>query len=513
MIPTTRSKRETDFDAGIFDEPFILFGDSRRHVDPKFGLMQFGPFSLPGQPRSLSQIRVGIIGSATLVSDMQLWLTQCANPIYNDGGQPHGAPYFPGFNSSHPFYCSIFTNPSLNVVLKEAELKKLLLAPNFDERVTKIVKFYSDALQVLAGREPQPDVVICCLPQEVVDTCVVDRKKPRKNKWWKKFGRRKKEDQFDLFLPSVEPSEEEELLEHSNLRRGLKGAAMFHNFPIQIVWPKTIAQRNSTATGKSTQDAATRAWNLMTALYYKAGGTPWRADGLDESTCYVGVSFFHDATEQSLVRTSMAQTFSASGHGYVLRGSAFEWNSEENGNSPHLDKNSATQLLRDAIALYTKQNGGASPSRVVVHKSSKYWQEELAGFKEALTDIPNYDLVAFDSSGSLQLVRSGLYAPLRGTYVKLGIQKFLLYTVGYTPFLKTYQGPRIPMPLQVIEHYGDTPWSELLAEVLCLTKMNWNSANFASSDPITLAFSKKVGEILSELAVEITPRPEYRFYM
>lgn len=512
MIPTSDSKLETDFAAGVLNEPFILFGDSQRHIDPKFGIMQFGPFSLPGQQRALSQIRVGIVGSPELVSDMQAWLEQCEKAVYNDGALPHSAPFFPGFGAASCFHCSIYNPASLNVVIREAEFKKALLSPDFNERVSKIVDLYSYQLNVLAGREPQPDVVICCLPQDVVDTCVVNRKKPQRQKWYKRFARKRKNNQGDLFDNDLDSTEEEEVLEYSNLRRGLKGVAMLHNFPIQIVWPKTIASRNSVATGKRTQDAATRAWNLMTALYYKAGGTPWRAAGLDEGTCYIGVSFFHDTNENSVVRTSMAQTFSASGQGYVLRGSAFEWN-DQKGTSPHLDSENAGKLLTEAIELYTRQNGGARPSRVVVHKSSKYWQEELEGFMAALVDIPNYDLVAFDSLSRIQLVRSGLYAPLRGTYVKLATHRFILYTVGYSPFQKTYQGPRIPVPLQITEHHGDTPWRVLLDETLALTKMNWNSAGFASSDPITLAFSRKVGEILSELPLTVSPRAEYRFYM
>jgi hypothetical protein len=32
--------------------------------------------------------------------------------------------------------------------------------------------------------------------------------------------------------------------------------------------------------------------------------------------------------------------------------------------------------------------------------------------------------------------------------------------------------------------------TELLTELFALTRMNWNSADFASADPITLAFSR-----------------------
>jgi hypothetical protein len=48
---------------------------------------------------------------------------------------------------------------------------------------------------------------------------------------------------------------------------------------------------------------------------------------------------------------------------------------------------------------------------------------------------------------------------------------------------------------------------------MVLTKMNWNSADFSGRDPITIAFSRKVGQILAELPPGAKVRPEYRFYM
>ena len=43
--------------------------------------------------------------------------------------------------------------------------------------------------------------------------------------------------------------------------------------------------------------------------------------------------------------------------------------------------------------------------------------------------------------------------------------------------------------------------------------MNWKTADFACSKPITIAFSRKVGEILAELPVDVDPEHNYRFYM
>ena len=43
--------------------------------------------------------------------------------------------------------------------------------------------------------------------------------------------------------------------------------------------------------------------------------------------------------------------------------------------------------------------------------------------------------------------------------------------------------------------------------------MNWNSADFASYLPITLQFSKQVGEIMKEVPEGMPPRHKYMYYM
>jgi hypothetical protein len=65
----------------------------------------------------------------------------------------------------------------------------------------------------------------------------------------------------------------------------------------------------------------------------------------------------------------------------------------------------------------------------------------------------------------------------------------------------------------VLEHFGDSPWDKVLTELLAMTKLNWNTADFAARYPITLAFSSRVGEILAEIPDDAPIRQEYRFYM
>ena len=70
-----------------------------------------------------------------------------------------------------------------------------------------------------------------------------------------------------------------------------------------------------------------------------------------------------------------------------------------------------------------------------------------------------------------------------------------------------------PTPLQVADHVGDTTKADLLREVMVLTKMNWNSANVCGLEPITLRFSRLVGDVLREVPNDREPQPKYKFYM
>jgi hypothetical protein len=83
------------------------------------------------------------------------------------------------------------------------------------------------------------------------------------------------------------------------------------------------------------------------------------------------------------------------------------------------------------------------------------------------------------SCAGTQFYRFGDYPPLRGTFVKFDDTALLLYTTGHIPYLRTYPGARVPQPLEVTEHHGDSSWDVILREILALTKMDWNTADFA----------------------------------
>jgi len=275
--------------------------------------------------------------------------------------------------------------------------------------------------------------------------------------------------------------------------------------PTQLFKPKTL---EANAKDKSLQDEATRAWNLCVAIYYKAEGYPWKLTEMSPGTCYVGISFYRELDK--IVRTSIAQVFTHTGEGLVLRGGrAIQ---DEISRTPHLSKKASVDLMADVLELYKRQMRQL-PSRLVVHKSSRFWPEELAGLREAAEGLELMDFVAIDFRGIRFMRRYGTYPPLRGTVVRTGAGNYILFTRGYIPYFRTYPGLRVPTPLEIVEHHGDTPMRSVCKEILALTKMNWNSADFWIREPITLAYSREVGRILAYVPEEVMPRPEYRYYM
>src|SRR5258708_13385369 len=166
--------RNPNFDSGLISEPRIAFGGRHEHVDPKTGLALYGPYTLADQPRpSLSSIIVGIIGPAFMISDAEQWLNACRGLLTNDGSQPLLYPHFPGFNARLPFQCELLFGKAWQESLDSDDLQDILQEPAFNERFRRTANLYIRAIETLALREPRPDVILCSIPQEIIDNCTV----------------------------------------------------------------------------------------------------------------------------------------------------------------------------------------------------------------------------------------------------------------------------------------------------------------------------------------------------
>lgn len=183
-------------------------------------------------------------------------------------------------------------------------------------------------------------------------------------------------------------------------------------------------------------------------------------------------------------------------------------------NSPHVSGSSASKLVRQAIEVFQRTRG-TLPKRIVVHKTSRFNEGEKEGFLAGAENVEHVDLLAFGTR-DIKLVRWGTNPPIRGTMVRLPDQSVLLYTSGYIPYLDVYPGPRVPSPLEILEHHGRTQIDILCKEILALTKLNWNNAKFCTKAPITIGFAKRVGAIMRESPPDIEINDvgtKFKFYM
>lgn len=112
---------------------------------------------------------------------------------------------------------------------------------------------------------------------------------------------------------------------------------------------------------------------------------------------------------------------------------------------------------------------------------------------------------------AFRMVRKGLEEPWRGTLCRLKDQSYF-FTGGYIPWWNEYPGMHIPAPLEVGSALP-TDMKLRSKEILTLTKMNWNSSDGISRLPITLLFARRVGELMTELSDNATPKASYRFYI
>jgi hypothetical protein len=497
------------------EEPLLVFGGTRVTVDPKEGLELFGPVAPSAEP-----LRVGVIGTGEGIHAFRNLLERARSPISPGLGSrgtpldPLCFPPFPGTDASFRTHFEADVAFQRDIPLRFFE--EAVRAPKTADKLRNVVKLVVEKLGTLKDLEPEPDVVAVVLPECVEDECATvgasfrfRRLKPtRAEKLERSFNRDRRKGQMLLSLQVIveEPTSPEDR-GFWNIHHALKAHAMATSLPTQMVWQTTLTEETQN------QDPATLAWNLFTALYYKAGRIPWILDSVPVSTCFVGISFYKEApVPRAPLHTSLAQVFSGHGEGIVLKGGPALIDERKGDRKPHLCGADAEELLRRALQTYQSHHENIPPERVVIHKTSRFWPEEVEGFRKAMGTIPRFDFVTLERLGD-RFMRLGYEPPLRGTVVTLEEHRHAVFTTGYIPHLRTYHGPRIPNPLEIVEHHGDSSVETLCREIMALTKLNWNSCAFASSEPITIQFARTIGRILTEVPEGAPIQNKYRFYM
>jgi hypothetical protein len=476
------------------DEPELQFGTGK-HIDIRFGLRNYGPLDFK-DPSTPKQINVGIVGTPETIEGVSAWIDKCRKGIAaKTSKQPHLFSDFPGFTTEGNLQSSVYASTTLQSSISATIFRKLKEGKLAKAAVEKSVESFVEHIEGLAAKNA--NVIICAPPMELIHAMSVTE---------------------DSEQPSTESNKLVERGAVPDFHDLLKAKSMAFGKPIQILLPSTYdeskrrAQKRRTHLLQSHQDEATRAWNFHVALYYKAGGIPWRLPRPpgEYAACFVGVSFFQSLDKASLL-TSVAQVFNERGEGMAVRGSAAYLDKDDL--TIHIPMEGAFSLLNNALRAYELEHHHM-PARVVLHKSSAFNAAERAGFEQAAESnrVHSLELLSLHDSG-VRLFRIGLYPPLRGTLLELEDNRHALYTRGSVEFFATYPGLYVPQALGIRVEKAEQGPLFLAHEILALTKMNWNNTQFDGFEPITLKAARKVGRIFKYMNPTDKIQSRYSFYM
>jgi hypothetical protein len=269
-------------------------------------------------------------------------------------------------------------------------------------------------------------------------------------------------------------------------------------------------------------------WWLSLALYVKSMRTPWVLDSLDSNTAFVGLGFSYDSTanKQAQIVLGCSHIYNGRGEGLQFWLTKIE-NYVIRNRNPFMSRDDARRVGEMIRQLFWEARQSL-PKRVVIHKNTPFSKEEREGLTDGLDGVASIDLIEIQIDSALRYLSSvpkgeGEFAedrfPVRrGTVIKLDTDTALLWVHGVAaalnPKFKYYQGKRrIPAPLIIRRHAGQSELSVLSEEILGLSKMNWNTFDLYTKLPATIQSSGQIARIGSLLQRFSPVSYDYRLFM
>ncbi len=495
-----------------FPEPRLRFGHDQAIEDPKDGLLLFGP---PEKPMG---IHYGVIGTPEGIRQFEAWAARIAGTIDADPAIASSI-MFPGFETV--FRTPWETAPRVRLEIDPVVLDAKVKNTDPHQRVFDTVDLFAEPIRRWTKEE---DIKVALwfvvIPEQV----------------WKLCRPRSTISKADGVEPDVHLSHARalELLNAPDLFDEANVAAEKHLYEnhfhnqlkaklldceaiTQIVRQTTVAPNEFLnrfgKPARKLQDEATIAWNLGTAIYYKAGAKPWTLADIREGVCYVGLVFKRTNNPKNAFEACCgAQMFLHTGEGIVFKGSVGAWASDKPGEY-HLPRDNAADIVRRCIDSYVSKQG-KPPRELFIHGRTGFNREEIQGFRDAAPEGTRVTGIQIRRPNDLKLFRAdGRRVVLRGLGLRMDRRNAFLWTSGYIPKLLTYPGREVPTPLKVRIVFGDTDLQQVLADIVALTKLNFNTCIFGDGFPVTLRFADDVGEILTAIPdVSSKPLP-FRHYI
>src|SRR5579859_3861399 len=219
--------------AEVLDEPELEFGGSNRHIDPRFGITDYGPADL-GAPDAPRAIRVGLIGPADQLGGLRTWLERCREPIAaKDERYPHLFPGFPGCDLDRGLHTTLVFSDRTTRMISARDLKAIAIASR-PQALATAVDLYAEEISALAD-ENRVDVLIVARPQQLIDTTHRTTRPPPADE---------KPAPAEPASAGENPGDDPALPQFANFHDLLKARVLQVRQPIQIIrrstWDETV---------------------------------------------------------------------------------------------------------------------------------------------------------------------------------------------------------------------------------------------------------------------------------
>ncbi|MCY4574462.1 MAG: SIR2 family protein [Gemmatimonadetes bacterium] len=446
-------------------EPSLLFSNregtaSAKDAHPIRGMLTHRPYDYPLTSRGLSSsLRIGVVCPSPEARSLHAYLQSIHRKLAPSSKERDYLLDYPGFQTAYGLPVELPTPGSVDWInCPEPSTRQ----PN--PGALDAARLINRSIETLHASRV-PDVVLIYIP---------DR--------WQPFrGYNTESESFDL-----------------------------HNFV------KAFCVQRGIATQFLNQDTLSDAyqcrvwWWLSLALYVKGMRTPWLLESLADDTAFVGLGFSIDASARrgDHVVLGCSHIYNARGEGLQYRLSKIENPIIRRGN-PFMSEDDARRV-GDTIRQLFFDARKTLPNRVVLHKRTPFVKAEREGLRDGLSGVEHLDMLEIQIDHALRYVASvhrpnGVpdednYPVRRGTAMRLDDYSALLWVHGATaaldPRLTYFQGKRrIPAPLVIRRHAGQTPLQQLSAEILGLSKMNWNTFDLYTKLPSTLGSSGEIAKI------------------
>lgn len=513
---------EKSLEVAYITEPDLVFGHGQTSDHPKDGLFLCGPHSAPARSKDIS---VGVIGTKDGLSYFRNWAIRLGGfiavppPGKMDKEHRLHLSNFPGIEEAFGIVISPGEFVERTIDLKELETVTRTI--NQHEAVRKAVDLYIEEIEHHDENEERTvDVWVFILPELVFERCKpLSRRSGLALVKGEFIKKQKARSDLPLFEDVIDQSDEEIFDDVPDFHRQVKARLLKLGHTSQLIRETSLApEKFLNKAGypiRVVQEPATVAWNIATGLYYKTQPEPpWKLANVRPGVCYIGLVFKMIPNDPKEHACCAAQMFLNEGDAVVFRGANGPWKTGDY--EFHLKAAEAKGLISKVLDTFNDKHG-APPKEFFIHGRTTFNEEEWNAFKEAAPAGTNVVGVRIKTTnGDTKLFRDGDYPTIRGTAIILDDRNAYLWTTGFIPRLDTYIGPETPNPLfvTVLRSSGELPnIRTVLADIMGLTKINYNACNYSDGLPVTVRFANKVGDVLTMGSAKDAEKQPLKFYV